>query len=112
ILLMGSATILSFLIAQSLGVIAGWRQGRTLDSVAVPAGTVLQSVPYFWLALIFLLVFYRELRWFPRSGGYDYTNVNLGWNSDFISSALYYGTLPFFTVVVSSLGAGMVGMRN
>jgi peptide/nickel transport system permease protein len=111
ILLVGIATVISFVIAQLLGMLAGWKRGGWLDSF-IPASTVLQAVPYFWLALILSYVFAVTLGVFPISGGYDYRTVSAGWSWEFLGSAIKYGTLPALTIVISSLGAGLVGMRN
>ncbi|RBM07282.1 ABC transporter permease [Streptomyces sp. PT12] len=110
VVLIGIATLLSFLVGVVLGTVVGWRRGSWLDSL-VPATTVLSAVPYFWLALIFALVFSSSLGWFPRSGGYDVT-LATGWNYEFINSAVYHGFLPALTIVVSSVGGWLLGMRN
>jgi peptide/nickel transport system permease protein len=36
----------------------------------------------------------------------------VGWNSDFLLSALYHGLLPAFTIVLASIAGWMLGMRN
>ncbi len=109
--LVGISTVLSFIIAQTLGLLAGWKRGSWLDSL-VPASTVLQAVPYFWLALILAYIFAVTLGWFPLNGAYNYREVSTGLNSEFILSVIKYGTLPAITIILSSLGAGLVGMRN
>lgn len=108
--LVGIATLLSFLIGVALGALVGWKRGTWLDSL-VPATTVLSAVPYFWLALILILLFASTLEWFPLQQGYDVT-LAMGWNWDFIQSAVYHGTLPALTIVVSSIGGWLLGMRN
>ncbi|MEO3751993.1 ABC transporter permease [Streptomyces sp. B6B3] len=110
ITLVGIATLLSFLVGVGLGAVVGWKRGTWLDSL-VPATTVLSAVPYFWLALIFILVFSSMLDWFPLQQGYDVTLMP-GWNPEFIQSAIYHGTLPALTIVVSSVGGWLLGMRN
>lgn len=51
-----------------LGVLAGTRQGTTLDA-AVLAGTLFGvSVPIFWLGLMLLLLFAAGLDWLPTGG--------------------------------------------
>ena len=74
--------------------------------------TVFQSVPYFWLALIFVSIFAKNLGWFPLSGGYDYQHLNPVLSPMFVGSLLHYAFLPALTILVSSFGAGVVGMRN
>ncbi|CAM3311948.1 ABC transporter permease [Kibdelosporangium persicum] len=110
IVLVGLATLLSFLLGIALGAIVGWKRGTWLDTL-VPATTVLAAVPYFWLALILAAVFATTLGWFPLSGGYDVT-LTPGWNAEFIGSAVYHGILPALTIVVSSVGGWLLGMRN
>ncbi|WP_259454070.1 ABC transporter permease [Streptomyces ginkgonis] len=110
VVLVGIATLLSFTLGVTLGTITGWRRGSRLDSL-IPATTVLAAVPYFWLALILVLIFSSTLQWFPLFGGYD-TYLATGWNWDFISSAIYHGTLPALTIVISSVGGWLLGMRN
>ncbi|MCC3652538.1 MULTISPECIES: ABC transporter permease [Streptomyces] len=110
IVLVGIATLLSFLIGVTLGMLVGWKRGTWLDSL-VPATTVLAAVPYFWLALILVAVFGSALRWFPLLGGYDVI-LDPGWSPEFIGSAIYHGTLPALTIVISSVGGWLLGMRN
>ncbi|WP_030543893.1 ABC transporter permease [Streptomyces albus] len=110
IVLVGIATLLSFLIGVTLGMLVGWKRGTWLDSL-VPATTVLAAVPYFWLALILVAVFGSALQWFPLLGGYDVI-LDPGWNAEFIGSAVYHGTLPALTIVISSVGGWLLGMRN
>ncbi|KNE82880.1 MULTISPECIES: ABC transporter permease [Streptomyces] len=110
IVLVGIATLLSFLIGVTLGMLVGWKRGTWLDSL-VPATTVLAAVPYFWLALILVAVFGSALQWFPLLGGYDVI-LDPGWSPEFIGSAIYHGTLPALTIVISSVGGWLLGMRN
>ncbi len=110
IVLVGIATFLSFLVGVVLGMVVGWKRGSWLDSL-IPATTVLSAVPYFWLALIFVMVFSTSLAWFPLNGGYDVA-LATGWNWEFINSAIYHGFLPALTIVVSSVGGWLLGMRN
>lgn len=110
--LVGLTTILSFILQQIMGIAAGWKRGKKFDSFIVPVSTVFQSVPYFWLALIFVFIFAKKLGWFPLSGGYDYQNLNPVLSPLFVASVLQYAFLPALTILVSSFGAGVVGMRN
>lgn len=109
--LIGLATVLAFIVGIVLGMLAGWKRGSWLDNL-VPVTTMFQAVPYFWLALLLLYLFAVVSSVFPVSGGYNYIYASVGWNWDFISSAVYYGTLPAITIVVSSFGGWLLGMRN
>jgi peptide/nickel transport system permease protein len=111
ILLIGVATIISFLIGIALGALAGWKRGSWLDSL-IPVSTMFTAVPYFWLALILLYVFAGMWKIFPISGGYSYTGASIGWSWEFISSAVYFAALPAITIVLASVGGWLLGMRN
>jgi len=50
------------------GVIAAVRANSWLDQTLLFFALISVSVPAFWLALIFILVFAVKLRWFPTSG--------------------------------------------
>jgi peptide/nickel transport system permease protein len=109
--LIGLSTVISFLLGIGLGTVAGWKRGSWLDNL-IPVTTMFQSVPYFWLALILLFVLGSLLSIFPLNGGYDVYNAVPGWNGAFLGSVIYYGTLPALTIVLSSVGGWMLGMRN
>jgi peptide/nickel transport system permease protein len=109
--LIGLATIISFVVGIGLGTVAGWKRGSWLDNL-IPVTTMFQSVPYFWLALILLFAFGSVWSIFPLNGGYDVYNAMPGWNAAFLGSVVYYGTLPALTIIISSFGGWMLGMRN
>lgn len=111
IVMIGIATILAFLVGIGLGILAGWRRNSWLDNL-VPITTMFQAVPYFWLALILLYLVAVTFPIFPVSGGYNYVSSSIGWDWAFISSAIYHGTLPAITIVLSSFGGWLLGMRN
>jgi peptide/nickel transport system permease protein len=110
LILITVCTILGFVIGTALGILAGWKRGTWLYSL-VPVTTFLASIPYFWFAIIVVLIFAITLNWFPLSGGYALTET-IGFNSGFISSAVYYAILPATTIVVASVGGWLISMRN
>ena len=63
------------------------------------------------MALIALYILAYTLNWFPLNGGYD-TSTTIGWNTDFLFSALNHALLPAFTIVLASIAGWMLGMRN
>ena len=66
--LVGSATVIAFLLGTLLGILAGWRHGGWLDR-ALPGLMFLQAVPYFFLALILIEVLAIKLNIFPIGSG-------------------------------------------
>jgi peptide/nickel transport system permease protein len=110
IVLVGTATVISFAVGILLGVLAGWKRGTWLDNL-VPATTFLTAMPYFWLALLLVYLLTQVVRLFPASGGYNPLD-NIGFNWPFIASAVQHSVLPALTIVISSIGGWLLGMRN
>ncbi|NLS09756.1 ABC transporter permease [Nesterenkonia sp. MY13] len=108
--LVGVTTIISFLLGTGLGVILAWRRGKRSDYV-LPALTFLNGVPYFWMALILVLIFSVNLGWFPVANAYQPILVP-GWNPEFISSVIYHAILPALTIVIGSFAGWVLSMRN
>jgi peptide/nickel transport system permease protein len=110
LILVGSATVIGFLVGTGLGIVAGWRHGGSLDRV-LPGLMFLQAIPYFFFALILLEVFASKLHVFPLGQGYAQGLIP-GWHADFISSAIYHSLLPALTIVLTSIAGWMLQMRN
>jgi peptide/nickel transport system permease protein len=111
LMLVGLSTIIAFLLGTLIGTFAGWRRGSTFDTLMTPLGAFLSSMPYFWFGLIVVGVFAFDLQWFPSSGGYGIGD-EIGFNGPFLSSAFSHALLPAITIVVSAMGAWVLGMRN
>jgi peptide/nickel transport system permease protein len=113
LVLVGVATVISFGLGVGLGALAGWKRGSKLDAI-IPATTLLTAMPYFWLALIVVYVFASNV-WhiLPAGQGYDTNSeITVGFNLPFIASAAEHAVLPALTIVVSSVGGWLLGMRN
>lgn len=108
--LIGICTVLSFVIGVGLGMLVGWRRGSWMDGL-VPATTFISSIPYFWFGLIMVYIFAVNLHWFPLSGGYQ-PGLMPSFTLEFIGSVISYGMLPAITIIVSSIGGWLLGMRN
>jgi peptide/nickel transport system permease protein len=110
IALVGTATIISFVLGTLLGILAGWRRGGRFDQL-LPAFTFMQAMPYFFLALIVIQLFSNDWHLFPRYGGYTLGDT-VGFNGTFIASVLDHGLLPAATIIVTSMAGWMLQMRN
>lgn len=108
--LVGTATVISFVLGTLLGTLVAWRRGTWLDTL-LPATTFFQAVPYFFFGIIVLLVFGSDLHWFPVGGGAS-QGLSPGWDWTFMSDAVKHAVLPAATIVVSSVAGWIVGMRN
>ncbi|MCX8996015.1 ABC transporter permease [Rhizobiaceae bacterium BDR2-2] len=68
LVLMGSATALSFGLGSLLGVAAGAKPGGVRDRALSVGALALYAVPGFWLGLVLVIVFSVQLRWLPLAG--------------------------------------------
>ncbi|TMD44875.1 MAG: ABC transporter permease [Chloroflexi bacterium] len=109
--LVGTSVLISFTLGSLIGVLIAWKRGSFIDGILPPLLTFFSAIPYFWLALIALYILAYTLNWFPLNGGYD-TSTTVGWNTDFLLSALNHALLPAFTIVLASIAGWMLGMRN
>lgn len=110
VVLVGTATVVSFATGTLIGIWVAWRRGTWWDAI-MPASMFFSSIPYFWFGLIVLLILSQRLPLFPPSGAYSgNVTVSLSWG--FIGSAVYHWVLPAGTVVIASIGGWVLGMRN
>jgi peptide/nickel transport system permease protein len=109
--MVGTATVVSFLLGTLAGIFAGWRRGSRRVDAIVPVSAFLSSVPYFWIGLLALTVFGVSLHWFPLSGGSS-PGTPGGFSAAFAGTVLYHAILPAATIIVSSIGGWLLVMRN
>lgn len=109
--LVGLTTVFAFILGTGIGLICAWRRGGKLDSALPPLFIILSGFPYFWFALLFILLFGVSLNWLPISGGYDTSMLpHLSWS--FIGNVLVHSVLPALTIVLTSIGGWALTMRN
>jgi peptide/nickel transport system permease protein len=112
--LLGVATVISFVAGTTIGALVAWRRGSWSDWV-MPAATFFQAIPYFFLALVLVLIFGQTgtmLKWFPSLFGYDIYTVTPGPNWPYIASAGAHAILPVATVILASIAGFIMSMRN
>lgn len=63
-------TIIASAVGVLLGVLAAVKQRTWIDSLARVVGMIGVSIPSFWMALLMILAFAVNLKWFPVSGWY------------------------------------------
>jgi peptide/nickel transport system permease protein len=108
------ATTIAFVAGTTVGVLMAWRRGSWLEWV-LPVATFFQAVPYFYLALVIVLIFGQTgtmLKWFPSLFGYDIYTVTPGLNAPYIGSVFSHAILPALTVILASMAGFILAMRN
>ncbi|MCL2514666.1 MAG: ABC transporter permease [Microbacteriaceae bacterium] len=111
LVLVGSVTVIAFVVGTLLGVVAAWRRGTVLDTVPTVGGQFLSAFPYFWIALLLLFFLGYVAGWFPTSGAYSQT-ATPNWSLSFFGDALDHAILPGLTILITSFGGWIIGMRN
>lgn len=104
------AIIVGWLLGNSLGALAAYLRGG-FDRVIMPISIFLSNMPAFGMAIIFMVVFAVGLGWFPTSGGYGFDLIpNASWK--FVWSVIVHYQLPFWSIVVITIGGQAIGMRS
>jgi peptide/nickel transport system permease protein len=104
------AIIVGWLIGNTLGAMAAYLKGG-FDKVLMPVSIFVSNFPAFGMAIILLVIFATTLKWFPISGGYGFDQIpNLSWG--FIWSLIVHYQLPFWSIVLISIGGQAIGMRS
>lgn len=110
--LVGLTTIFAFVVGSLVGIAAGWRRGGRLDSILPPIFVVTSALPYFWVALLLILVFSIWTNGaLPSDFNYD-TSLQPEWSGTFIVSVLQHAVLPAATILITSIGGWILTMRN
>ncbi|MCL5783468.1 MAG: ABC transporter permease [Candidatus Thermoplasmatota archaeon] len=110
--LLGTSTAISSLIGVIVGKYIGWHSGTRKETFVSALFMGLTSIPFFWIAVIFQLVFALYLtNLLPISGAFSVTLVP-SFTAAFILSVIKHSILPIFTLVLVSFPGFSLTMRN
>ena len=110
--LVGLTTIFAFLLGSLVGTIAAWRRGGVVDSVLPSVFVVTSALPYFWVALLLILVFNVWLSGaFPPDFNYD-IGLQPSLSPAFVGNVLSHAILPAATILITAIGGWILTMRN
>jgi peptide/nickel transport system permease protein len=109
--LVGITTILAFVLGTGIGILAAWRRGGRLDSIAPPVFVITSAIPYFWIGLMLILVFAVQLQWLPPAFGFDIT-LTPSFSLPFIGNVLKHALLPAVALLITTIGTWILTMRN
>jgi hypothetical protein len=111
IFLVGVAFLLAFVLGTTIGMIAAWKRGGAVDSVAVPTLMALGAFPAFFTALLGVYFLGIKLQWFPIQHAYD-SGLLPGFNWAFLSSAFRHAQLPILVIIAAFTGGWVLNMRT
>lgn len=104
------AIIVGWLIGNTLGALAAYLKGG-FDKLLMPVSIFISNFPAFGMAVILMVIFGVNLKWFPTSGGYGFDLIpSFTW--DFIWSVIVHYQLPFWSIVLIAIGGQAIGMRS
>jgi len=104
------AIIVGWLIGNSLGALAAYLKG-SFDRVIMPVSIFVSNLPAFGMAVIMLVIFAVNAKWFPTSGGYGFDLIpSFTWS--FVWSVIVHYQLPFWSIVLITIGGQAIGMRS
>ncbi len=104
------ATLISWLLGNLLGGLAGyWRESRSLRFAGVVA-MGLHPIPYYIVAFVLLVLFGYVWPVLPLSGGHR-MNLEPGFTLAFLSSVLEHSILPALSLILVGVGGWFMGMR-
>lgn len=105
------ATIVSFVLGNTIGALMAWERTPGWLRNTLPITLTFTSIPFFMLGILLLYVFAFGLKWFPPGGAYG-RNLEQGFNLPFMSSVAYHAVLPIMAIVIASMGFWALGMRG
>ena len=111
-----TAMFISTIIGVGAGMISAVTRNRLLDFVVRVGSLLGMSVPWFWIAIVLIIVFAVWLKWFPVggriAGGMDYVRITnfmvidalLTSNGPMLQSHLRHLFLPSLAIGLTSAG--------
>ena len=104
------AILVGWLLGNLLGAMAAYKRS-VYDKVLMPVTLFFSAIPAFGAAVILLVIFAVTLGWAPVNGAFDPGMIpSFSWK--FISSVISHYQLPFWSIVLISIGGQAVGMRS
>lgn len=107
--LVGTALVLATLIGVLMGALAAWRRGSALDLGTLGVAMFFESVPSFWLGMIFIAVFAAGLGWFPIFGAGTAGVALAGW--PLLADRARHIALPLATLTIITIPGIYLIMR-
>ncbi len=109
--LLGFATIVSWLLGNLLGGLAGYYQENRGFKLMGAVAMALHPVPYYVVALVLMILFGFLWPVLPITGG-SAMNIQQGWNLAFILSVIKHSILPALSLILIGVGSWFLGMRS
>ena len=103
-----STTIISWLLGNFIGLMAGFRKGKWYSHVMEYIAIFLYPIPYYIFALILIILFAYLLPIFPLAA----TFRSPGFTWEYVLSILYNSTLPALSMILVGTGWWVISMMT
>ena len=103
-----STTVISWLLGNFIGLLAGFRKGKWYSHVLEYIAIFLYPIPYYIFALVLIIVFAYLIPIFPLAA----TIRGSGFNWAYISNVLYNSALPALSMILVGTGWWVISMMT
>ena len=104
------AILVGWILGNVLGALAAYLR-KAFDKVLMPVSLFFSAIPAFGMAVILLVIFAVNLKVAPVNGAYD-AGLIPKFTPSFVANVIWHYQLPFWSIVVISIGGQAVGMRS
>lgn len=103
--------LFSFALGTLLGMLTAWKRRTFLDPLVSAYASITDATPDYLTALVLLVIFAVNLKWFPLRGAYS-VDQTPGFNLAFIVDVLRHAALPILAYTIESLGGWALIMKS
>jgi peptide/nickel transport system permease protein len=111
LILTGISSLLMIVIGMTIGVFAAYKRGSAFDTGSLAFSLFFYAMPTFWLAMMLIVVFATELKWFPSDSAMTY-GQSLELTLESIKDMLHHLVLPAISLTLGSIAAFSLIMRG
>jgi peptide/nickel transport system permease protein len=109
LLLAFSSLVISAIVGILLGALSAWRRGSKLDLGLLNGMIAIDSLPSFWIGMLFIAIFAVQLRWLPSQGAVTPAARFTG--GEQIRDVVLHAIMPIATLSILSVPRIYLTMR-
>lgn len=110
----GLSLFVSFTLGILLGMTMAYLRDTPLDHILTGVGSFFSSVPNYLIAILIIVIFGVQLRWFRISEvlGAFTPGIQAGFTAEYILDILKHALLPVLTYLIATVGSWMLSMKG